>query len=201
MGICKGDSHTPYPNSNPNGGHFDHVEPVIGIFSNHSLDDPEVYDDDWVLHFSDQDLETYYRRFSTLEDDTRMEGNCKNAGAGFGKNEMYPCLYDQVDYGLAVTGLDTKLPTLRVVLDVDRQEEPNVRMWQRPVELHGTVTVTGLQAGRAYILYRFKGTQALPESNFDSGYEYKYPFVSQSATWRFEDPNAFESNGATYYVA
>jgi len=199
--ICKGDSHTPYPNSNPNGGHFDHVEPVIGIGSNHALDDSTVYDDDWLLHFSDQDLQNYYRHFNTLEDDTNMEGNCKNAQAGFGKNEMYPCLYDQVDYGIAITGLETAVPTLRVVLDVDRQDEPNVRFFQRAVELHGTVTVYGLKEGAQYVLYRFKGTSALPSSDFDKGYEFKTPFVATGDTWTYADPNAFMSDGATYYVA
>ena len=53
--MCAGDSHSPYPGSCPNGGHVDHVEPMWGIFSNHPLDDPNVYDDDWVLHASDQD--------------------------------------------------------------------------------------------------------------------------------------------------
>jgi hypothetical protein len=199
--ICKGDSHTPYPNSCPNGGHLDHVEPVIGFGTNHALDDAEVYDDDWVLHFSDQDLETYYRHFSTLEDSTDMQGNCKNAGSGFGKNEMYPCLYDQVDYGLAVTGLNTSVPILRVVLDVDRQDEPNVRMWQQPVDLQGTVNVYGLQKGAQYILYRFKGTESLPSSDFDSGFEHKKTFEAQADSWTYNDPNPMRSNGAYYYVA
>lgn len=199
--ICKGDSHTPYPDSNPNGGHFDHVEPIIGFGSNHALDDPEVYDDDWLLHFSDQDLNTYYRHFSTLEDTTDMQGNCKNAQAGFGKNEMYPCIYDQVDYGLAVTGLLTNASTLRLTLDVDRQEEPNVRMWQLPVNLHGTVQVSGLQKGSKYILYRFKGTEALPTANFDVGYEHKTPFQAEGAIWAYNDPNPMTSSGAYYYVA
>ena len=66
----------------------DHVEPMLGIWSNHSLDDLTVYDDDVILHFSDQDTEPYYRPMSTLQDDLGMMGNCKNAGSGFGKNEM-----------------------------------------------------------------------------------------------------------------
>jgi hypothetical protein len=199
--ICKGDSHTPYPGSGPNGGHFDHVEPIIGFGSNHALDDANVYDDDWILHFSDQDLETYYRHFNTLEDDTDMQGNCKKAQPGFGRNEMYPCLYDQVDYGLSVTGLNTSSATLRVVLDVDRQDEPDVRMWQRAVDLHGTVRVFGLQKGGNYILYRYKGTASLPSSAFDSSYEHKVPFQAKDETWTYNDPQPMISSGAYYYVA
>merc|ERR1711994_514437 len=71
--ICKGDGHDCYKGSCPNGGQCDHVEPMFGIYSNHSLDDSTVYADDWILHASDQDYEPYFRPMSTLEDDLRME--------------------------------------------------------------------------------------------------------------------------------
>ena len=134
--------------------------------SNHSLDDPEVYPDDWLVHSSDQDLNPYYRPFGSLEvrlgttcpamqpspqppqnapaqgrldacrraavrlgaaaaaatyiscrtgsgcairmllrpstqDSTKMDGNCAVAQPGYGRNEMYPCINDQVDYGMS----------------------------------------------------------------------------------------------------
>lgn len=198
--ICKGDSHSPYAGSAPNGGAFDHVEPMLGIGSNHPLNDTTVYDDDWILHGSDQDLETYYRFMHTLEDDKRMEGNCKDAGAGFGKSEMYPCFYDQVTYGLAVKGLQ-KEGNLPVVLDVDRQDEPDVRFFGRPVDLHGTVRVSGLAAGKKYVLYRYAGTDSLPVGSATQGYEHMTPFTAEEEAWTFQDPNAFSSHSATYYVA
>ena len=34
-----------------------------------------------------------------------MDGNCRDAQPGFGRNEMYPCINDQVDYGIAVAGI------------------------------------------------------------------------------------------------
>lgn len=52
--MCKGDSHSPYPGSCPNGGHVDHVECMYGIFSEHPLDDPTVYPTDVILHTADQ---------------------------------------------------------------------------------------------------------------------------------------------------
>jgi len=199
--MCKGDAHLPYNGSNPNGGRFDHVEPLWGIGSDHPLDDDKVYGSDWILHGSDQDLETYYRTFDSLQDTTAMDGNCKDAQAGFRRNEMYPCLYDQVVYGLAITGLLTK-GTLPTTLAVDRQDEPNVRFFQRPAELHGTVTVSGLQKGGKYVLCRFSGTHAVPVSPpFDKGYEYKIPFTADSESFTYEDPHTFLSSGATYYVA
>ena len=42
------------------------------------------------------------RAMSTLEDSIAMEGNCNDAQPGFGKNEMYPCIDENVTYGLAV---------------------------------------------------------------------------------------------------
>lgn len=200
--ICKGDSHTPYgPASCPGGGHFDHHEPLIGIGSNHPLSDATVYDDDWILHFSDQDLETYYRNISSLQDGLGMEGNCKHAQAGYGKNEMYPCFYDQVTYGLAINGLNVQKPTLRVNIDVDNQLEPNVRSQEKAVQLHATVQVHGLKVGGQYVLYRYASTEALPSSEFDQGYEHKTLFTATGETWEQQDPNPFLSDKAVYYVA
>jgi hypothetical protein len=82
--ICKGDSHECYPDSCPGGGHTDHVEAMYGLFSNHPLDDGNVYADDYILHTSDQDLEPYYRPLLSLPDTLDMAGNCAAAGAGFG---------------------------------------------------------------------------------------------------------------------
>lgn len=197
--ICKGDSHTPYgPASCPGGGHFDHHEPLIGIGSNHDLSDETVYDDDWVLHFSDQDLQTYYRTFESLQDSTDLDGNCKDAQAGFGKNEMYPCFYEQVTYGLAINGLKTLAPTQRVAIDVDSQTEPNVRERERAINLHSTVHVYGLTEGKTYTLYRYK--DALPTDSWETGVEYKWSFKATADEYVFQDPNPFTSSGATFYA-
>lgn len=199
--LCKGDSHDPYTADTPNGGAYDHVEAMWGIGSNHPLDDETVYDDDWILHGSNQDLEPYYRHMSTLEDDLSMEGNCKEAGSGFGKNEMYPCFYDKVTYGLAVRGLQ-KTGNLPVVLNVDRQDEPDVRQpFSRAAQLRGTVTVSGLAVGQSYVLYRYDSTGSLPSGSAVEGFEHKIPFTADGESWTFKDPNTFSSHSATYYVA
>lgn len=179
----------------------DHIEPVFGIFSDKPLTDDSVYDDDWILHASDQDYMPYYRKMSTLEDDLSMNGNCKHAGSGFGRNEMYPCIYDQVTYGLAVTGLDVQ-GTLPVSLTVDITSEPNVRyLWNRPKAIHGIVEVSGLTTGKSYVLYRFSGTENLPSKAPWTGYEHMTPFTASGSTWIFQDPNTFMSNTAAYYIA
>ena len=91
--MCKGDGNGCYPGSCPDGGRVDHVEPMWGIYSNHDLSDPTVYDDDWIVHASDQDYLPYYRPLNSLDDTASMQGNCAKAQPGFGRNEMCarPC--------------------------------------------------------------------------------------------------------------
>lgn len=182
-----------------------HTPPAIagGIFSNHSLEDPEVYDDDVILHASDQDLEPYYRPLNSLDDTIAMSGNCANAGSGFGKNEMYPCFDSHVTYGLAVTGLDVNGTTFPVSLSTDGAvSEPDTRMGAPPSSLKGTVTVRGLTPGTKYILYRYLGTETLPTgpNNFNVGFQYATPFTASAESWTLKDPKPFASNTAIYYV-
>mmetsp|Transcript_43510 Transcript_43510/g.100121 ORF Transcript_43510/g.100121 Transcript_43510/m.100121 type:complete len:362 (+) Transcript_43510:118-1203(+) len=199
--ICKGDDHLPYPGSSPNGGHFDHIEPVVGIGSQHTLSDTAVYEDDWLVHFSLHDFKPYYRYFNTLEDDLDMDGNCKHAQPGIGKNEMYPCISKSVTYGMAVTGLQIDVPTLRVTLEVDQPEEPVVRIGDAPVDLNASVTIWGLEVGKRYALYRYNSTASLPTAALDIGFEHKTYFLGPAEVWTFKDPNPIRSNGVAYYVA
>lgn len=171
------------------------------FFSNHPLTDDTVYDDDWILHASDQDFQPYYRKMSTLEDNSDLQGNCLEAQAGFGKNEMYPCIDEQVTYGLAVTGLAVE-GALPVTLEIPDTSEPNVRsLFTRPSDLQGTVTVSALQVGKDYVLYRYSGTDSLPSKAPFLGYEDMTTFTAEDSTWTFKDPKTFKSNSATYYIA
>ena len=82
-------------------------------------------------------------------------------------------------YGLAVEGFDLvggdRLP--RTFIDVDRRDEPNVRVGESPVPLHATVTVQDVEVGQSYVLYRYAGVNSFPKGpdDFDVGYEYKVP--------------------------
>ncbi len=157
--------------STPGGGAFDHHEPLIGIGSNHDLSDATVYDDDWLLHFSAQDLMPYYRTFSSLEDGLHMDGNCKEAGTGFPDREAYPCFYEQVAYGLASKGFAVDAPTLPVHIDVDRQDEPNIRSrFTKAAAMHATVTVRNLEAGKSYVLYRYSQWPPVGHLSTSKGY-------------------------------
>merc|ERR1711998_257143 len=110
------------------------------------------------------------------------------------------CIDEDVTYGLAITGLAVE-GTLPVTLEIPDTSEPNVRSWSSPSNLHGTVTVSGLEAGKDYVLYRYSGTDTLPSKAPFTGYEDMTTFTAQDSTWKFEDPKTFKSNSATYYVA
>jgi len=202
--MCKGDGRfCPYWGACPNGGVISHVEPMWGIYSNHPLNDTNVFDDDWILHASDQDKLPYYRPLNSLDDSTRMDGNCKNAQPGFGRNEMYPCFDEHVTYGLAVKGLAVT-GGLPVSLSTDGAvEEPNVRTGASPTLLHGTVTVSDVKPGGRYVLYRYNSTESLPSGPpfQSSSFASKKAFVATGSTWTYDDPMGFPSSGATYYVA
>lgn len=203
--MLKNGKHTLYGRvSVPGNGHFDHHEPIIGIGSNHDLNDLNVYDDDWLVHYSDYDLQPCYRRFSSLADDAKLQGNCKNVREGQGV--MYPCFFENATYGLAVTGLGMFATSpLRVSLAVDRPDEPRIRLGYAPAKLKGAVTVQGLQPGRHYVLYRYNSTEALPDGAaidlLDVNYEHRTPFTALTTEWHFQDPHPIMSNTATYYVA
>ena len=210
--MLKGASNTPYGNrSCPGGGHFNHHEPVLGIGSNRSLSDLTVYDDDWLVHLSDEDereLVTYYRTFGSLQDSYAMAGNCLHSDPT--RSCAYPCFFDDVTYGIAVRGFqqqqqppaaaaDRRLP---VSIDVDITAEPDGRDGDKPVELHANVTVHELTPGARYTLYRYGGFNSFPASSGASGSpESKVAFVATSAAWRYRDPRPFLSNGAVYYTA
>jgi hypothetical protein len=130
-----------------------------------------------------------------------MTGNCANASTSYPNREAFPCFYDQVTYGLAVSGFDTQAPTLPVQIDVDHQSEPDVRSRDKPVPFQATVTVRSLAAGQSYVLYRYSGFNSFPEKDFEKGYDHKLPFVASSSTYTYKDPNSFLSNGAVYYIA
>mgnify|MGYP000335800443 FL=1 len=206
MIYCKGDMHNTYFLAN-----YDHVEPVWGIYSNHSLDDTTVYPDDVLVHGADYGAEgsiagpSLYRRFEELADTKKMDGNCSNAISGPGHNEYYPCVpSDGRDWGFAITGYvggsDKDVP---VSLAVDRFDEPDIVEGAKAAEIHGTVTVTGLTAQSSYRLYRWDDYNTLPaDGNYaGSNFTHSFDFVANDTTYSFTDPNSILSSGTTYYRA
>lgn len=206
--MLKGASNTPYGNrSCPGGGHFNHHEPVLGIGSNRSLGDLTVYDDDWLVHLSDEDereLVTYYRTFGSLQDSFAMDGNCLHSDPT--RSCAYPCFDETVTYGVAVRGFQhniqraaASIGRLPVSIDVDISAEPDSRAGGKPVAIHANVTVHELVAGRTYTLYRYGGFNSFPASG-TAGFESKLLFKATGAVWSYRDPRPFLSSGAVYYI-
>ena len=201
--MCAGDSHVCYEDSCPNGGHCDHVECMYGIFSNHSLSDSTAYPDDVVLHTSNQDCFPYYRPMGTLEDTPAMDGNCKDAGHGWGQNEAYPCIDSNVTYGLAVTGLQVAGTAGQTSLGIGGLTyEPNVRGEQNATLIHPTVRVSGLEPGKKYTIVRYVGTASLPRGPPFAAPNCTHSVVADAggaAEWAGGPP--FSSSEAAYHFA
>jgi len=198
--MCSGDQHDTYGLAA-----YDHIEPVFGIYSNHILTDPNVYQDDVLVHGSDWDLYGYYRPFNTLVDSASdgpvLTGNCSQAQTeGGGPNEAYPCVMNLIDYGWSIHGLMDPLkrliPTSLSVTGDQGYEPPTSE------PLSGTVLVQGpLTPGSSYTTYRWDGTSTFPtNSKFESSsYTNKWNYVATSSTYTFQDSNPIQSGTAVYY--
>lgn len=197
--MCSGDRHNSYDLA-----HYDHIEPVFGIFSNRSLTDPTVYGDDVLVHGSDWDTLAYYRRFDSLVDSAfngrKLIGNCSAAVPyGGGPNEAYPCVMNELDYGWAITGLVDPLhriiPTSLVVNGSG--VEPRVN-----TTLIGIVSIEGMTIGRTYKTFRFDGIENFPvNSQFEkSKFSKTFTINARSSKSSLTDPTPINSGSAVYYV-
>lgn len=202
---CKGDSHGPH-----DGGYYDHIEPVFGVWSNYSLTDDNYYGEDVLVHNSDYDGNHYYRSFDSLPDTAAMDGNCANAQPGVGNNEMYPCIpSDNYNYGFAISGLvDPDMIVLPSQLSISSSSEPDLDNGAPPVNFTGILNATSLTPGQAYIIYRYddenkcpgcKGTvwyQPSIPTNSDyanSDFDFTHKFTADSTSYVFKDPVCFVS--------
>ena len=115
----------PIYNLTPPAGMYGHVEPVIGIQSNHPLDDETAYPDDVVMHYMDFSTKTLHRNISSLP--------CKWAGVGTKADcgELGYGISNPYGFGWAAKGFtqDPKAAVAaRAVLTIDPWErEPDTR--------------------------------------------------------------------------
>jgi hypothetical protein len=176
-------------------GLYGHIEPVVGIMSNHPLDDDTVYDDDVFVHYTDADKNAYYRTAKSLPSDWSHEHpspSCSNALYSGG-----PCINKQRGYGWAIEGFMDEMEGMPLSLTVDQwASEPDTRDGRSPIDLTGTLTATGLTAGSEYAIYRFDGV--------DDAFAYSddkkiHTFTATDDTFVFQDPKTFSSSSATYY--
>merc|ERR1712216_151485 len=61
MIMLPGEKYPVYPGLPKNMSQYGHVEPVVGIMSDHPLNDTKFYDDDYIVHYTDANTNTFYR--------------------------------------------------------------------------------------------------------------------------------------------
>eukprot|EP00966_Prymnesium_polylepis_P083533 1935089-Prymnesium_polylepis.1 len=185
----------PIYNLVPPEGMYGHVEPVIGIQSNHPLNETTVYDDDTVVHYTDAGTTTVHRVMSTLP--------CKWAGVGHEANcgWYHYGLGNPYGFGWAAKGFaDAEGARGRAVpayLHVQPwKSEPDTRSGESPEALQGTLTATQLTVGAKYTIYRWDSVKTA----FTYAEEYaKTSFTATSDTYTYADDKSFQSDSATYY--
>ena len=189
-------SHEKFPiyGLTPPEGMYGHVEPVVGIQSNHPLNDTTVYDDDVVVHFTDGGVNTVHRVMSTLP--------CKWSGVGSRANcgKYHYGLGDPYGFGWAAKGFTPDVKGDRAVPASLRinpwKSEPDTRSGEQPEALQGTLTATGLTVGATYDVFRWDSVGKA----FTYNDEYKKTsFTATSDTYVYTDATSFVSNGTTYY--
>lgn len=173
-------------------GFYSHVEPVVGILSDHNLTDDQWYDDDYIVHYTDADVHTYFRSMKSLPDDTDFKGNC-----AFPHYSGYPCIYEKYGFGWAIEGFLDEREGLPLSLKVEPYDrEPDVRTGSAPEPLKGTVTVDGLAKGQRYAIYRWDSVELA--LNYDQPSSV-HRFTASDAGEVYEDPTTLLSDGTTYY--
>lgn len=174
----------------PPAGMYGHVEPVVGIMSNHPLDDETVYDDDVVVHFTDAGVNTVYAVVSTLK------------GTWAGKNSPAKCTNGKYcigpyAFGWAVQGFLDHREGLPASLHIDPwMSEPDTRSGKTPHAIQGTLTVTALTTGSAYDIYRWD--TVADAFTYTDAFK-KTSFKATNDTFVYKDPQSFQSDSATYY--
>ena len=174
----------------PPHGMYGHIEPVVGIQSNHPLDDETVYDDDTVVHYTDGGTNTVYRKLSTLGGEW--------AGPGH-QASCRPFSYCMATYafGWAVKHFVDDAQSLPASLAIKPYlSEPDLRSGEKPEALQGTLTVTELTEGSSYDIYRWDTVE--DAFTYSDSFK-KTSFKATSDTFVYSDDQSFQSDGTTYY--
>ena len=170
-----------YGISDPNAGYpdYDHIVSATSIDSNF---DDDVYHDDDIITLDDhglygpwpEALRPYYFSYSFVDFmGDRHDANSKTTGFVY----TLPAVTEYGNYGITHTGptdVDKVLLPVRVDTDVN-YEKPEIknRSEERPdaMELTLSITVSGLQSGVAYTLYRYRDETDVPTVDFNANSE------------------------------
>jgi hypothetical protein len=139
-----------------------------------------------------------------------MEGNCKDAQPGWGKNEMYPCIYDQKNWGAAMKGLVDpyqKRKQINVQLFDEHNNiqlgEPNIRDGETAVDFNVKLTISEIKPNFVYELYQYNDAADYPiDSNFEeSNWVSKVELTSSnSSTMEYHTTSPIRSDKSAYWA-
>jgi len=172
-------------------GLYSHIEPIVGILSDHPLTDQDFYDDDYTAHYNDAGTSTYYRRMDSMigSYDGHTSSCPEVSGDGM-------CFNDQRGFGWAIQGFQDEKPGLPLSLTVNPwKSEPNTREGESPTRLEGTITVENLQVGQQYSIYRWDSVS----DAFDYTKGPIHRFTAADTKQVYTDSRAIDSDSATYY--
>jgi len=202
MGFSGGSSpDDSYTMDNRTNGVYDHIEPVVGILSDYPLTDDTVHENDVFAYFDDAGKETNYVRQSKVpgtchfpDPDSNQE-HCRHECKSFLPGSQ--CVWDQRGYIYAIQDLADDREAVSMSLSISPfASEPYTRGGEKPIEITGTLTASGLKAGSKYDIYRWDSAEkafAYDDSNKI------HTFTASSDTFTFKDPKKFLSDTATYY--
>jgi hypothetical protein len=153
---------------------YDHIVPVRGVTSRHSLQKPSIYYDDDVLTFSDNGLWAGNGAPAFMYSYSFKAFQANRTEANLPSGAVYALPRTVGNYGIAVTGIiDKDGQTLPVRLTTNVNDEKpamkegsNIRPASSDITL--TVKVSGLEPGTSYNLYRYSDFKSVPDSAFNA---------------------------------
>lgn len=185
-----------YSMDNLTNGMYGHIEPVVGIMSNHELTDETVYEDDVFAYFDDASKLTYYVAVSDVSGQCTLGRFGKQCEASC-PNSADQCVWDQRGYMYAVQDFTDQSNALPVSLSIHPfASEPYTRGGQKPIEITGTLTISNLVPEMQYDIYRWDSVE---DAFVYSDVQKIKTFTATKDHYSFEDPKKFLSNSTTYY--
>jgi len=190
--------HLDYTMDNKTNGIYSHIEPVVGILSDHPFTDEKVYDDDSFAYFTDVDKQTYYVPATKIPgtcDFVRGQSQCHSSCPN--KRRQFQCLWNQRGYIYSILDLKDDHDAVPASLSISPfASEPYTRGGEKPIDITGTLTATNLTTGSKYDIYRWDSTETAFVYTDANKIE---TFTATKDTYVFEDPKKFLSSSATYY--
>jgi len=184
-----------YTMDNKTNGIYGHVEPVVGISSDHPFTDEKVYDDDSFAYFNDADKNTYHAPPTKIPGECnfgRGQKQCRSSCPSRGQ-----CVWNQRGYIYAILDLKDEHDAVPVSLSISPfASEPYTRGGATPIDITGTLTATGLKTGSKYDIYRWDSAEHAFVYNDTNKIK---TFTATKDTYIFQDPKKFLSSSATYY--